>query len=67
MRSGCTDCPSTACWNSTAKSSRWPMSRAYSLCYFDDADREPMPTMLADIAWDDAKQTIQTWVKAMTA
>ena len=40
---------------------------AYSLCYFDDAEREPMPTMLADIAWDDAKKTIQTWVKSMTS
>jgi hypothetical protein len=38
----------------------------YSLCYFDDAEPEPMPTMLADIAWGDAKKTIQTWVKSIT-
>jgi len=37
----------------------------YSLCYFDDAEPEPMPTMLADITWDDAKKTIQTWVKSI--
>jgi hypothetical protein len=38
----------------------------YSLCYFDDAESEPMPSMLADIAWDEAKKTIQTWVKSIT-
>jgi len=37
----------------------------YSLCYFDDAEPEPMPTMLADVAWEDAKKKIQTWVKSI--
>lgn len=37
----------------------------YSLCYFDDAESNPMPTMLADITWDEAKKTIQTWVKSI--
>jgi hypothetical protein len=38
---------------------------AYSLCYFDDAEPNPMPTMLADIAWEEAKQAILTWVKSI--
>lgn len=37
----------------------------FSLCYFDDAESDPMPTMLADIAWDEAKRTIQAWVKSI--
>ena len=35
----------------------------YSLSYFDDADREPMPNLLWDIDWDSAKQEIQGWVR----
>ena len=37
----------------------------FSLCYFDDAESDPMPTMLADIAWDEAKRTIQAWVRSI--
>jgi hypothetical protein len=37
----------------------------YSLCYFDDAESNAMPAMLADIAWEEAKKTIQTWVKSI--
>jgi hypothetical protein len=37
----------------------------YSLCYFDDADPGPMPTMVVDITWDQAKETIRSWVKAL--
>jgi hypothetical protein len=36
----------------------------YSLCYFDDADREPMPKMLAIVTWDQVKETIRDWVKS---
>ena len=35
----------------------------YSLSYFDDADREPMPRMLWEVDWESAKQTIQSWVR----
>jgi hypothetical protein len=36
-----------------------------SLCYFDDADPEPMPTMLTNSTWPQAKTTIRNWVKAV--
>jgi len=35
-----------------------------ALCYFDDADPEPMPTMVTDISWERVKKTIRNWVKA---
>lgn len=35
----------------------------HGLCYFDDADPEPMPTVLTDVTWDGVKQTIRTWVR----
>lgn len=35
----------------------------YSLSYFDDADREPMPNMLWKIDWEAAKRAIQGWVR----
>ena len=35
----------------------------YSLSYFDDADREPMPSMLWEVDWESAKQAIQGWVR----
>jgi hypothetical protein len=38
----------------------------YSLTYFDDADREPMPTLLWDLTWDACKATIRTWVQQVT-
>ena len=34
-----------------------------SLTYFDDAELEPMPMMLIDIAWTDIKEAIRGWVK----
>ncbi len=30
-----------------------------SLAFFDDADKEPMPTMLNDLSWDELKNTIK--------
>jgi hypothetical protein len=38
----------------------------YSLCYFDDADADPMPTMLTSDTWPQAKTAIRDWVRAMT-
>lgn len=35
-----------------------------SLNYFDDADREPMPTMLWPVEWDEVKATIRDWIIA---
>ena len=29
-----------------------------SLVFFDDAEAEPMPRMLREVAWDDVKKTI---------
>ncbi len=37
----------------------------YSLCYFDDAESNPMPTMLQDTDWEEAKTTIRTWVRSI--
>lgn len=33
------------------------------LCYFDDADAEPMPTMLVPAEWPDVKQAIRELVR----
>jgi hypothetical protein len=35
----------------------------YSLCYFDDADSQPMPRMLAPVAWEEVQRTIRRWIK----
>jgi hypothetical protein len=35
-----------------------------SLCYFDDAEREPMPTMLVPSVWGSVRTTVRSWVKA---
>ena len=35
----------------------------YSLAYFDDADRERMPTMLWHLDWRTVKRAIRGWVK----
>ena len=35
----------------------------YSLTYFDDADLEPMPTMLWDARWEQMKDDVRSWVK----
>ena len=37
-----------------------------SLTYFDDAEKQPMPVMLKDIAWTKIKQSINTEVKRFT-
>jgi hypothetical protein len=37
----------------------------YSLCYFDDAEAEPMPDMLWDVSWARMKRTLQDWVKSL--
>ena len=37
----------------------------YSLCYFDDADSEPMPRMLTDVAWTEVKTSLQKWVRTL--
>lgn len=34
------------------------------LCYFDDAEREPMPITLQPIDWSEVKSTIRSWVTA---
>lgn len=36
----------------------------YGLCYFEDADPDPMPTMHAAVTWEQAKADIRDWVKA---
>lgn len=36
-----------------------------SLCYFDDADPEPMPTMLTNSTWPEVRTVIRDWVKAV--
>ena len=35
-----------------------------SLCFFDDADPEPMPTMVLDVSWERVKNIIRNWVKS---
>lgn len=37
----------------------------YSLTYFDDADLEPMPSMLWDTTWDTMKDDLRKWVKRL--
>jgi hypothetical protein len=37
----------------------------YSLAYFDDADRERMPTMLWKVTWPTIKDTIRSWVQEL--
>lgn len=32
------------------------------LSYFDDAESEPMPSMIWDVSWDDVKRSINAWV-----
>jgi hypothetical protein len=34
-----------------------------SLVYFDDAEKEPMPTMLVPVRWSDIKRFFQVQVK----
>lgn len=37
----------------------------YSLCYFADADQEPMPVMHTAVDWEQAKSDLRRWVKAL--
>ncbi|NUQ61703.1 MAG: nucleotidyl transferase AbiEii/AbiGii toxin family protein [Pirellulales bacterium] len=37
----------------------------YSLSYFDDAERDPMPKMLTNISWEQVKTDIRAWVKGI--
>jgi hypothetical protein len=37
----------------------------YGLVYFDDAETEPDPLMLAETTWSQVKRTLRTWVKAI--
>ena len=37
----------------------------YSLTYFDDAERQPMPEMIWDTDWDTITKTVQDWIKAL--
>ena len=39
----------------------------YSLTYFADAEGDPMPRMLKNIAWEQVKTDIRAWVKAIAA
>jgi hypothetical protein len=38
----------------------------YGLAYFDDAEDEPEPLMLADIRWKQVKKDILQWLKEVT-
>jgi hypothetical protein len=38
----------------------------YGLTYFDDAEEEPMPSMIAKVTWKTIKETIQGWVKEVS-
>jgi len=35
----------------------------YGLTYFDDAEEEPMPSMIVKVTWETIKGTIQDWVR----
>lgn len=39
----------------------------YSLTYFEDAESDPMPLMLKDVAWEQVEADIRAWVKAVAA
>jgi hypothetical protein len=36
-----------------------------SLCYFDDAEHDPMPVMHVPVDWDEVKKTVRAWVKSL--
>lgn len=36
----------------------------YALVYFDDADKEPRPSMLWKVSWREIKETLRGWVRA---
>lgn len=37
------------------------------LAYTDDAEREPMPVMIAAVDWNEVKATLRSWVKEYAA
>ena len=37
----------------------------YSLCYFADADQDPMPVMHTNVSWERVKSDIRHWVKTL--
>lgn len=37
----------------------------YALVYFDDADPEPLPTLLWDLDWQTVKDTVHAWVRTV--
>lgn len=37
----------------------------YSLCYFEDAESDPMPKMLWTVTWDEVRETIRSWVRSI--
>lgn len=39
----------------------------YSLAYFDDAELEPMPSMLWKVNWKTVKSSIRGWVRDLTS
>jgi hypothetical protein len=39
----------------------------YGLTYFDDAEEEPMPSMIVKVTWKTIKGTIQDWVKDLSS
>ncbi len=39
----------------------------YALTFFDDAEGDPMPRMLSNIAWEKVKTDIHAWVKIIAA
>lgn len=38
----------------------------YGLTYFEDAEEEPMPSMIVKVTWKTIKGTIQDWVKELS-
>ena len=36
-----------------------------SLAYFDDAERQRMPSMIRRVAWKQVKEEVQRWVRAL--
>ena len=38
-----------------------------SLCFFDDAEAEPMPTMLVPLEWETVKRNLQAMVRQFAA
>lgn len=38
-----------------------------SLTYFSEAEDEPLPKMLADVSWEDVKETMRSETKKLVA